>query len=212
VVPVVARSTTKASPSRRKAPRESRSGPSTVDAIAYLKSDHREVEKLFKAFEKAGDKAFRTKRKLVDQMIVALSEHAAIEEQFLYPAARQEVPEASDQVLESLEEHHVAKWLLSELEGLGPTEERFVAKVTVLIESVRHHVEEEEQDLFPQLRAQMSRKLLIELGGKLQDAKGLAPTRPHPRSPDEPPGNLVVGTVAGVVDKARAAVKSGRRG
>jgi hemerythrin-like domain-containing protein len=169
------------------------------------------VEKLFKSFEKAGDKAFRTKRKLVDEMIRALSVHAAIEEQVLYPAARREVPQTSDEVLESLEEHHVAKWLLSELEGLDPSAERFAAKVTVLIENVRHHVREEEHDLFPTLRANISRKVLLELGGRLQDAKRIAPTRPHPRSPDEPPGNQIVGTVAGVVDRARSAVKAARQ-
>jgi hemerythrin-like domain-containing protein len=180
----------------------------TVDAIAYLKSDHREVERLFKAFEKAGDKAVRTKRKLVDEIIAALSQHAAIEEQFLYPTARREVPAATDQVLESLEEHHVAKWLLSELLDMDPSDERFVAKTTVLMENVRHHVKEEENDLFPQLRQKLAKKELIELGDKLREAKKLAPQRPHPRSPDEPPNNLIVGVVAGAVDRARAKVKS----
>jgi hemerythrin-like domain-containing protein len=182
--------------------------PTTVDAIAYLKSDHREVERLFKAFEKSGEKAYRTKRKLVDDIIRELSKHAVVEEQFLYPVARREVPESTDQVLESIEEHHVAKWLLSELLDMDPTDERFVAKTTVLIENVRHHVKEEEHDLFPQLRQNLSKKELIELGDRLREGKKLAPTRPHPRSPDEPPGNLIVGAVAGVVDRARAAVKT----
>jgi hemerythrin-like domain-containing protein len=182
--------------------------PATVDAIAYLKSDHREVERLFKAFEKAGDKAYRTKRKLVDDIIRELSKHTVVEEQFLYPSARRLVPETTDQVLESIEEHHVAKWLLSELLGMDPADERFVAKVTVLIENVRHHVKEEEHDLFPQLRQNLSKKELIELGDQLREGKRLAPTRPHPRGPDEPPGNLIVGAVAGVVDRARSAVRT----
>lgn len=185
-----------------------RSAPSSVDAITYLKADHREVEKLFKTFEKAGDRAFRSKRKIVDDIIRELSQHAAIEEQFFYPTARRAVPESTDDVLEGIEEHHIVKWLLSELVHLDPKEERFDAKVTVLMENVRHHVEEEEHDLFPQIRSAMGRKELSELGAKLAEGKKLAPTRPHPRSPDEPPGNLIVGAVAGVIDRARTAASS----
>jgi hemerythrin superfamily protein len=188
--------------------RTARTRPSQRDAIAVLKDDHRTVEKLFKSFEKAGEKAYRTKRNLVDEMIRELSIHAAIEEQVFYPAVRQAVPGADGDVLEALEEHHVAKWILSELEGMDPKAERFDAKVTVLIESVRHHVKEEEHELFPEVRSNIARKELIELGVRLADSKRFAPTRPHPRSPDEPPGNLVVGAVAGAIDRARAVVKS----
>jgi hemerythrin superfamily protein len=178
------------------------------DAIALLKADHRTVEKLFRAFVKAGDGAYRTKRKLVDDIIRELSVHAAIEEQFLYPAVRREVSGAEHDVLESMEEHHVVKWVLSELEPMDPKDERFDAKVTVLIENVRHHVHEEEHELFPEVRDAMGRKTLLDLGAKLAEGKRLAPTRPHPRSPDEPPGNLLVGAMAGVVDRALTAVKT----
>lgn len=194
--------------SRPKAMPPRRKSSATTDAIAYLKGDHRQVEKVFKAYEKAGERAFRTKRKLVDEMISELSQHAAVEEQFFYPAARREVPETTDDVLESMEEHHIVKWILSELIQLKADDERFDPKVTVLIENVRHHVQEEEQDLFPQVRANMARKDLVELGARLQEAKRVAPTRPHPRSPDEPPANLIIGAVAGAVDRARAAVKA----
>jgi iron-sulfur cluster repair protein YtfE (RIC family) len=178
-----------------------------VDAIAHLRADHRRIERLFKSFEKSSDRAYRTKRRLVDEMIRELSRHAAIEEQIFYPAARREVPTTTDDVLEALEEHHVAKWLLSELEQMDPHNERFDAKVTVLIESVRHHVREEEQTLFPEIRGGVSRKELTELGARLLSVEPLAPTRPHPRAPSEPPGNLLVGTVAGVVDRARSATR-----
>src|SRR4051812_21522690 len=115
-----------------------------MDAITLLKNDHKTVEKLFKAFEKAGDGAKVRKRELVDKIIEELAIHAAIEEQVFYPAIRELVPESEDMVLESLEEHHIVKWTLSELEALSPENERFDAKVIVLTESVRHHVEEEE--------------------------------------------------------------------
>jgi hemerythrin-like domain-containing protein len=184
----------KASPSTR---------GSSSDAIALLKQDHREVEQLFRRFEKAGEKAHRTKGQLVASMIEALSRHAAIEEMVFYPAVRREVPTQVSSVLEALEEHHVVKWLLSELEALDPAAERFDAKATVLIESVRHHVKEEEHALFPKVRERIERRRLVELGAELRDAKRRAPTHPHPRSPDEPPGNLLVGSAVAVIDKAR---------
>src|SRR4029079_19256373 len=123
-----------------------------MDAITFLRSDHKAVQQLFQRFEKAGDHAYTEKRAVVDQIIEELSVHAAIEEQVFYPVARATVPDTEDMALESLEEHHIVKWLLSELVGLDPTNERFDAKVTVLIENVRHHVEEEESDFFPKVR------------------------------------------------------------
>ena len=176
-----------------------------MDAITMLREDHREVEKLFKRFEKAGPNAHKTKRDLVDRIVEALSVHAAIEEQSFYPAVREAAPEVEDTVLESLEEHHIVKWTLSELDGMDPEHERFDAKVTVLIESVRHHVEEEEQEMFPLVRKAIGRKRLQEIGEAMEQTKKLAPTRPHPRAPDTPPGNVVAGPAAAVVDRVRSA-------
>ena len=182
-------------------------GKSTgMDAITLLREDHRKVEKLFKEFEKAGPRAGKTKAKLVTQIIQELAVHAAIEEQVFYPAVRKAVEDAEDTVLESLEEHHIVKWVLSELEDMTPADERFDAKVSVLIENVRHHVKEEQDELFPEVRAALGRKQLAELGDALEAAKKVVPTRPHPRAPDEPPGNLVAGAMSGMLDKARDAL------
>jgi hemerythrin superfamily protein len=171
-----------------------------------LKADHRQVEEWFKAFEKAGDTAYKTKRRLVDRIIAALSQHAAIEEEEFYPAVRALDPVADDQVLEALEEHHIVKWELQELVDLDPKDERFAAKVTVLIENVRHHVKEEEGELFPSVRSAMSRAQLQEIADRLERARRSAPTRPHPRSPDQPPAAGVSDVVAGAIDKAREMV------
>jgi hemerythrin superfamily protein len=176
-----------------------------MDAITLLKQDHKTVEGLFKQFEKAGDDAQARKRALVDQMIRELSVHATIEELVFYPAVKGISEDLRDHVLESLEEHHVMKWLCKELDGLSPTDERFDAKTTVLIETVRHHVDEEEQEFFPIVREKLGRKVLGELGELLATAKKTAPTHPHPRAPDEPPGNVVAGMVAALVDRARDA-------
>ena len=171
-----------------------------MDAITLLRNDHKTVEALFKRFEKAGDRAFVEKREIVDRIIEELSIHASIEEQIFYPSTRAMVPSTEDIALESLEEHHIVKWVLSELVGLDPRHERFDAKVTVLIENVRHHMEEEQTDYFPKVGAALSRTQLADMGQALAAAKQTAPTRPHPNAPDSPPRN-VVSSIAGVVDR-----------
>ncbi|MEO6318806.1 MAG: hemerythrin domain-containing protein [Acidimicrobiales bacterium] len=172
-----------------------------MDAITLLKDDHKTVEALFKRFEKAGDNAHVEKGEIVRSIIEELSGHAAVEEQLFYPVTRATVPETEDIVLESLEEHHIVKWVLSELDGMDPEDERFVAKVTVLMENVRHHVKEEEAEYFPMVRDELGRNALNDLGDAMEAAKQVAPTHPHPRAPDVPPGNLLAGTAAGVVDR-----------
>jgi hypothetical protein len=124
---------------------------------------------------------------------------------------RREAPTLESAVLEAMEEHHVVEWLLSELQHTDPADERFVPKVTVLIENVRHHVREEEHDLFPAVRAAMGRSELGELGARLAEGKIPAPTRPLLRLSDTPPGNLITGAVAGAVDKARDTVAARAR-
>ena len=176
-----------------------------MDAIALLKADHAEVEKLFKRFEGLGPRAHQTRLDIAKKVIAALSRHAAIEEQVLYPAVRAQLPDETDTVLEALEEHHVAKWLLSELDRMTPDDERFTAKFTVLAESVRHHVQEEEGEMFPKLRKSLSKRQLDELGESLSTAKKTASTKPHPRAPDEPPANLIATAATLPIDMARSA-------
>ena len=180
------------------------------DALTLLKTDHQAVEKLFSEFEQAGPRAYKTKRRLVDQMIEALSIHAFIEEQVLYPAARSEVASADEDVLEAIEEHHIVKWELQELLYLDPEDERFTSKVTVLTENVRHHVKEEESELFPLLRSHLSKARLEELAAELDQARAVAPTHPHPRLTQSPPEHVVADAVGSVIDRAKEAVKSVR--
>ncbi|MFJ6509381.1 hemerythrin domain-containing protein [Streptomyces sp. NPDC091879] len=149
-----------------------------MDGIVLLKDDHKTVEKLFKQFEKAGEKAHAEKRKIVDQVIEELTTHTFIEEKIFYPAAREAAPDTKDHVLESVEEHHVVLWMLSELKSMDAADERFDAKMTVLIENVRHHVEEEEKEWFPEVRKAMGRNRLTELGEQMEKAKKTAPGDP----------------------------------
>jgi hemerythrin superfamily protein len=151
-----------------------------MDAIALLKADHKAVSKLFREY-KASKRAGRTNRsKIIDKVIKELSIHAAIEEKVFYPAVREEIPKLEDDILESLEEHHVLKWTLEELASIDVDDERYDAKVTVMMEQVRHHVEEEETDWFPKVRDKMPRARLQELGAELAKAKRSAPRTPEP--------------------------------
>jgi hemerythrin superfamily protein len=150
----------------------------STDAIVLLKEDHKEIRRVFADFEKAGDNAHKTKGKLVDKMIELLTVHTYIENEVMYPRVRELLPEVEDDVLESYEEHHVADVLVVELAAMKPEDERFTAKTTVLIENVRHHMEEEEQEWFPKVREGLSRKQLQDLGANMEIARERAPRRP----------------------------------
>ncbi|KQV77588.1 hemerythrin [Nocardioides sp. Root122] len=148
------------------------------DAIVLLKEDHKQVRKVFRDFQSAGEDATERKGRLVEQMIGLLTQHTYIENEVMYPRVRELLPDLEDDVLESYEEHHVADVLVMELSGMKPTDERFDAKTTVLIENVLHHMDEEEQDWFPKVRDGLGRKALQEIGEELLAAKKKAPTKP----------------------------------
>ena len=174
------------------------------DALQLLIDDHDTVEALFKRFEKTGSGAKQARQEIVTRVIEELSVHAVIEEQAFYPAVRTQAEKLNDDVLEALEEHHIVKWVLDELQNMGPDDERYEAKFTVLMENVRHHVEEEESEMFPRVRKALSREQLETIGAALAEAKTTAPRRPHPRSPDTPPGNLIAGALSAPLDAARS--------
>src|SRR3954454_20254718 len=148
------------------------------DAIVLLKQDHQEVRRLFRDFQGAGENAEKRKQQLVDKIIELLTVHTYIENEVMYPRVRELLPDLEDDVLESYEEHHVADVLVVELAAMSPTDERFDAKTTVLIESVTHHIDEEEKDWFPQVRSGLGRKALQEIGSELEEARRKAPRRP----------------------------------
>ena len=173
-----------------------------MNALTLLKQDHNNVDELFNRFEQLEDTDTTEKRAVVDKIIEHLSIHAAIEEQVFYPAVQDASAEAEDTLLEALEEHHVAKLTLNELEKMAPDDRRFDAKVRVLIESVRHHVQEEEDELFPKVREAMTNEQLNDLGELLEKTKETAPTRPHPFMPDVPPMNQLLGVPMALVDRA----------
>jgi hemerythrin superfamily protein len=137
-----------------------------MDAIDFLKQDHREVEAMFKAFQGTGDPDRQAE--LCEQICNALKVHTQIEEELFYPAAREEIGD-SKLVEEAMVEHEAAKELIAQIERMEPEEELFEARMQVLCEQITHHVNEEETELFPACRkAGMD---LDRIGRKLAERK-----------------------------------------
>jgi Hemerythrin HHE cation binding domain len=142
------------------------------DAVALIKADHRKVEQLFREFEEAGDRAYKTKQQLVEQMITELEVHTTIEEETYYPAVEAKAKkDGKELVAEAVEEHHVVKILLGDLAGMSAEDEAFDAKVTVLMENVRHHVEEEEGEMLLQSEEVLGKEELTRLGEEMAARK-----------------------------------------
>jgi hemerythrin superfamily protein len=151
--------------------RTQRAEEATMDGLEMLEEDHRKVEKLFNDFEEQGNQAYKAKQGIAEKVIDELTVHSEMEEKVLYPFAQEQIEDTEENVRESFEEHHVVEELMKEIGGMGPEDEQFDAKVTVLMENVRHHIEEEEGELFPKIRKALGTERLEELGERMQAVK-----------------------------------------
>ncbi len=123
------------------------------DAIELLREDHRKVEKLFDEFEKADREDAMACSKIVEQACTELKIHATLEEELFYPAVRDALEADDTSLIDEAEvEHDTAKMLIARLEGLGAEEPHYAATFTVLSEYIKHHVKEEEGELFPKVK------------------------------------------------------------
>jgi len=137
-----------------------------MDAIEMLKSQHREVEALFKKYEEKGDNAAKGKQRIFESIADALAVHATIEEKHFYPAVKEKRTE--DILLEALEEHVGIKRVIADLLKTDSSNETFDAKIKVLKEQVAHHVEEEEGDLFPKVKKIFAKDELTAIASKME--------------------------------------------
>lgn len=136
-----------------------------MNAIEFLKQDHRAVGELFAAHEAAGENALVEKRTVADKIFKELEAHTQVEEEIFYPASREGATGDTEKLLaEAYEEHQLAKTLIAELKSAAPGNEQWDAKMKVLQESIEHHVDEEEGELFPKVRAALGAPRLEELG------------------------------------------------
>ncbi|MEW2304730.1 hemerythrin domain-containing protein [Streptomyces sp. NPDC006655] len=175
------------------------------NVIDELVTDHREVEEIFGKIEALppGDK---NRKIYADQATMELVRHSVAEEAYLYPAVREHVEGGEALADKELEDHAKAEQIMKDLESCEPDDARFDTLMNSLMSEIRMHVEDEEQNLFPRLRAACSEDALNELGDKVRQAKKTAPTRPHPAAPDKPPANKMLAPGAGLVDRLRDAL------
>jgi hemerythrin-like domain-containing protein len=151
----------------------------STDAIVILKDDHARVKKLFREFEQTGHNAKQTRNRIVTRILEELTVHTCLENEVMYPEVRRLVPDLQEDVLESFEQHHVADVLCLELSTMDADDERFVPKTMVLIESVSHHIDEEEHDWFPKVREALGRRQLQEIGARMEELRATAPGKPY---------------------------------
>jgi len=153
-------------PSSTKSPTKRSNAPKPQDATSLLRADHQQVSELFAQFEntRAGSK----KKLLVDQICTALTVHAQVEEEIFYPAFKRALRD-KELVPEATVEHATLKALIGQVEGVEPDGEMFDAKIKVLSEYVKHHVKEEQNEIFP--KAKSSSLDLVELGARMAARK-----------------------------------------
>jgi hemerythrin superfamily protein len=143
-----------------------------MDALALLTADHNRVRGLFERFEKAKDADdAATLGTLGATIFEELEVHTTIEEERFYPAVHDLSDEIGEVVDEGIEEHHVVKVLMDEIRALDPSSDEWQAKMTVLIENVKHHAEEEENEMFPKIRSASDAGTLTALGDQLEAKK-----------------------------------------
>jgi len=157
-----------------------------MNPFEMLKEDHKKVKEMFKEFESAGDRALKKKADIVEKVIEALEVHTEVEESLFYPTSKESLDtEGKKLIAEAFEEHGVVKKLIAEIKDLEPGDERFEAKLTVLMESVRHHIKEEESELFPKAKKALgdeAEPLGDEMEEKKEELEGEQaprPTRPR---------------------------------
>jgi hemerythrin superfamily protein len=178
------------------------------DVIEILTHDHREVEQMFAELDSlrgAADEQSRTRRKdVAEQVTIELIRHAVAEEAAVYPKVKEKVSQAEAE--RALREHAEAERTLKRLEKLRAEDPGFEVELQTLMTEIREHVAEEENEMFPHMRTIFSQEELVKIGQQVEAVKKIAPTRPHPSAPDKPPGNLMVGPVAGLFDRLRDAL------
>jgi len=141
-----------------------------MNAFDILKEDHKKVSDLFEKLEPTTERAIKTREELFAKLKMELDVHAHIEETILYPVLK-EIEETRDITLEGIEEHRIVKVLLAELEEMPKGSEQWTAKLTVLKETVEHHVEEEEGEMFKQARSALSKEQIEQLTTRIQAEK-----------------------------------------
>lgn len=173
----------------------------TTDVVDELTTDHREALALLDRL--AASTSAAEKRDLADTVIAEVVRHAIAEEMYVYPAMRKHVPDGAKEVEHDIEEHEELEETMKRLEAADASEPRFDELVRTMTEQLRHHAQDEESDQFPKLREHIPHEELVRMREKVETAKKVAPTRPHPSAPNAELFHKLVGPGVGLVDRLR---------
>jgi hemerythrin superfamily protein len=172
-----------------------------ADVVDVLISDHRDVTALVEEIKTITDPMMR--RDLTDTAISELVRHAVAEEMYVYPAMREHLADGEKAVQHDIVEHKELERTMKQLEALDVSSPEFDEAIATLERLLADHVQDEETEQFPELRRAVPPDELVRLAGKVETAKKLAPTRPHPSAPNSELFHKLVGPGVGMVDRLR---------
>jgi hypothetical protein len=183
-----------------------------VDAIEFLHNDHEQVLAMLDRLERdtappGGIDAdyLRGRAELVTELVIAESQHEAVEEQYFWPAVREQVPDGNRLADHAVEQETAAKRVLAKLDGMSADHEEFEELVAKVIVDGRAHIAYEQDSVWPKVRETLPVQDMVKLGEQMAAAKRSAPTRPHPHTPPIPAALKTVGAAAAAMDRARDA-------
>ncbi|NHD15830.1 MULTISPECIES: hemerythrin domain-containing protein [unclassified Actinopolyspora] len=175
------------------------------DLIDIVDNDHRTLERAFAEYENdSGDSWDR--RGLVEYITAEMIRHMVAEEEYLYPAVQEKLPELQAAAERELSEHARFERELKALEMTPSDQEEFDRRARALFQDFRQHTRGEERELLPRLHSACSARQLLALGSKITMVRSVAPTRPHPAAPDHSPANMLLNPGMGLVDRVRDAL------
>jgi hemerythrin-like domain-containing protein len=175
------------------------------DVIEVLVHDHREVEDMFQELEglrgATSDEDNKRRKDLADQVTIELVRHSVAEEVLVYPEVDKKV--SKEEADHAREEHAEAEETLARLEKLDADDPAFDDELATLMKEIRHHIEDEEDRMFADMRRVLDEDELRRLGSRVEAFKKVAPTRPHPNVPNEPLPRTLAGPGASLFDRMR---------
>jgi Hemerythrin HHE cation binding domain len=175
------------------------------DVIEVLEHDHREVEQMFAELESlrgaATEEAKARRKEVTEQVTIELVRHSVAEEVLVYPEVDRKV--SAEEAEHAREEHAEAEKTLQRLEKLDADDPAFDDELATLMAEIRHHIEDEEGEMFAHMRQAIDTDELRKLGARVEAFKKVAPTRPHPNVPNTPLPRLAAGPAASLFDRMR---------
>lgn len=180
-----------------------------MDALTFLREDHKSVLGMLEVLDGApsGDGSqVSGLRTMVTNLVIAESQHEAIEEQFFWPAVRKALDDGDVLADKAIEQEQEGKKLLAQLEHAEPGQPEYQQALQAFVRAGREHIAYEQEVVWPKIEAALSREQLGRLGGQLEQAKKIAPTRPHPETPPKPLVLKTLGMVTATIDHVRDAL------